>query len=77
MGAHKDARNLRLDLGHVTGHAGAARRAVLVMRVFRERCLARPVPGTGSVAIEANFVRRFPQLRVVLCAVRVVAIRSK
>ena len=76
MSAHENAGNLRLDLWHMAGHACAARRAVLVMRVLRERCLARPVPGAGSVAIEANFVDGLTELRVILRAVHIVAIEA-
>lgn len=41
--AHKDTGNRDFDLRHVAGHTFAARGAFLVMRVFRERRLARPV----------------------------------
>ena len=43
VSAHEDAGNLRFDLRHVARRTFASRRAVLVMRVLRKRCLARPV----------------------------------
>src|ERR1700722_18864169 len=47
VSADEHTGNLRLNFGHMAGHAGAAWRSILVMRMFRERCLARPVSGAG------------------------------
>ncbi len=63
---HEDAGDLGLDFWHVAGHAGAALGTVLMMRVLGQRCFARTVAAAGSVAIEADFVHRFAQLRVIL-----------
>ena len=74
---HKYAGNRDFDLRHVAGHSFAARRAILVMRVLRKHRFARTVPGAWPMAIEANLVGWFPELRVVLRAVHVVAVKAR
>ena len=46
------------------------------MRVRRQRRLARTVPRTGSVTIQADLIRGFSQLRIITGPVHVVAIET-
>ncbi len=66
----------RLDLRHVARHALAPGRAVFVMRVLLQSSGSRPVERHRTVAIQAQLVGRPSQLRVVLCAVYVVATKA-
>lgn len=51
VGTYEDAWNRNFDFRHVARYTCTSRRAIFVVGVFGERCLARSVPRTGSMAI--------------------------
>ena len=73
MGPHFHVCNFRSDFWHMAGDAATSRRSCFVMRVLFDCPGARAVQRKRSMAIEAKFVRRFSQLRVVVRAMRIVA----
>lgn len=74
--ADEGAGNGDLDFWHVTGHALASRRAFLVVSMFGKSCRTGTIPRVGAVAIEANFIRGLPQLRVIVRAMHIVAVKT-
>jgi len=65
VGAYEDAWNRNFHLRHVAGHTLAPRGAIIVVRVLRQGRFARRRARAGPVAIEANFIHRLAQLRVI------------
>src|SRR6266404_4297701 len=74
--ANLDVRYGRVDLWHMAGHALAAWRALLVMRMLLERSRARPIGRHRAVAIQTKLVHWLSQLRIVFRAVHVVAAKA-
>ena len=71
---HKRPRNpFRFDRRHVAGHALASSAALLVMRMLFQRRRVRAVRGRGSMAVQADLIRRLSQLCIVFRAVYIVA----
>ena len=71
---HKRPRHtLSLNRRHVAGHALATRAAGLMMCVLLQRGGMRPIRRRRPMAIQANLIRRLPQLRIVFRAMHVVA----
>lgn len=66
----------RFNRGHVAGHALASGAAVLMVRVLFERRRSRTVGREWSVAFQAKLVGRLSQLRVIVCAMYIVAIEA-
>lgn len=61
MGADEGARYaLAFDLRHVAGDALAPRTVFLVVRMLFQTGSMRPVRGTWTMAIQAEFIRRLP-----------------
>ena len=54
----------------------ASRRTGFMMRMLFERRRARPVPRAGAVAVQAKFIGRLAELRVVVRTVHIVAIET-
>jgi hypothetical protein len=69
-------RNSRRNFRHMAGNAAATRRPLLVMRVLFDGGRARTIQGKRAVAIQAELVRRFSQLSVVIRAVHIVATKA-
>ena len=63
----------RFDLRHMAGNALGSGAAVFMMRVFFEGGGVGSIRGRRAVAVEADLVRGFSQLRVVLRAMHIVA----
>ena len=47
-----------------------------MVRMFSERRCARTVPRAGPVAVQANLIRGLSQLRIVLRAVHIMAVKA-
>lgn len=74
VGADEGARyTLRLDLRHVARNALAAWSAILVVCVLLKARGVRSVGRVRAVTVEAEFLRRFAELSVVVGAVGIVA----
>ena len=74
--ADEGAGNSDLDFRHVTGHALASRGTFLMVSMFGKRRCTGTIPRIGAVAIQAKFIRGFAQLRVIVRAVYVVAVKA-
>ena len=74
--SYLDIRDCCLDLWHVAGDTTSPRRAFLVVRVLFDGRGPRAIQGKWAVAIQAQVVGWFSQLRIVFRAMHVVATKT-